>query len=332
MRWKNLVGFIGVLGIVGSGIFPAAAETGETYELKNKFTAGEKIYLNLVVKDQGVSTEQTKTGPVDTAIDHTMEAVVSFQITNVEPAGWAEMQIGYESLMISGVMLSGGTQNLVDKFGLRDQPVLIKMNSRGEVDEMKSGGGPGSRLKEVMRSTTRQMPFLKCPAEPVPLGCTWREQQQIPYSAAARPMIANITYTLEKIEEEGGEKVAVIQSELQIDEQDVPVDSSRLGGNLDNIIVQFTFKEFKIQGGGQIRFSLDRGRILSVESKQEVLEHLTGSMDISQTSFDQDVIQKTSRTIHAVFTDQIPDSLKPDTEAKTSETTADPGKNDESGE
>lgn len=327
MRWKIALGLLG-FGLALGGGLSAAAESGETYLLTNKFNPGETIYLGLVVADKGVSTEQTKSGPVDTAIDHTMESTVSFKTGSVDPSGWAELRIGYERLMISGVMLSGGTQDLVDKFGLKDQPVFVKVNSRGEVEEkvLDSGAGQENRVKEAMKATTRQMPYLKCPAEAVPLGYTWREQQRIPYSAAARPMIASITYTLENVEEEAGEKVAVIKSELRIEEKDVPVDSSKMGGNLENIVVQFTFKEFNIQGEGRIRFSLDRGRILSVESKQDVLEHLTGSMDISKTSFEQDVIQKTARTIHCVFTDQPPESLKPKADTPPAESPAEAGK------
>jgi len=214
----------------------------------------------------------------------------------------ATIDIGYDQLIMFGESLGNATQDLIATLGLKDQKTQIQADSIGNVKELTEK----TKADVSSQKITRQMPYMKFPEQPVSPGFIWHETRQIPYSAASKAMIAQTTYTLEKIVEEDGQPIAVIQTDMRVHETDIPVDSSQQSGENVNFVVKFIYKEFLIEGKGEIRFNVSKGRILSILDTQKLLIVMQGNADVNKASFAQDVQQQVVQETTATFSDVSP--------------------------
>ncbi len=279
-----------------------AQDAAPVYDLKNIFTAGETIYVDMSTQTDGVMTTKKNEESSQVPIHSRLHTIVSYKTLDV--AEWSTLEIGFHQMIIAGEMLGKATQDLVETLGLGDRKVQIKVDSKGTVQEIPESGDKSPH--DPTKAVTRQMPYLKFPPQPIPVGTVWTDSRRVPITGAAKTMIANTTYTLNKVIDENGQKIAVILSEMRIHEMDIPVESSSSSQKNVNVVVKFTYKEYSLSGKGEIRFSLDRGRILSVQDSQDSLISMLGDTDVNKASFPQDVIQKFTQVLHAEFSDQLP--------------------------
>lgn len=278
----------------------------KTFDLRNQFHADQTVYLDLTTTTQGVATTKTSSKPAQTPINSKLKTILSYKTTHVDADQQADIEMSFHRMVMSGEMLGGATQDLLVHLGLKDKIIRLQASPKGKINEVSGKSDKTGGLNDSAQTFTRQIPYLQFPDQPIPLGAQWKESRQVPYSSAAKPLIAYTTYELEKVVEEEGEKIAVIKTEMHIRETDIPVDSSAQTGDLTNVIIKFTYKEFTMAGRGEIRFSLDRGRVLTARNTQNVTIHMEGSTDINKSSFAQDIVQNYVQQSMAAFTEESP--------------------------
>lgn len=283
-----------------------AEDSSKTFELRNFFNKGEILYLDMLARSEGVVTSTNDNKPTQTPLRSQMASVIAFQTIDAVTGGNATIEMRMNSMILSDESLGSATQDLVEAFGLKDRVVLIVLNAQGTIVKEQDSAETKSRVGDSIKALTRRMPYLSFPQQAIPIGFQWNESRQIPVTAASKPIIAYTTYTLDKIVEENGEKIAAIKTETQVRETDIPVDSSQSSGNNVHVVVKFTYKEYSLSSTGEIRFSLDRGRILSIEDTQDTTIHMLGSTDVDKASFVQDVLQQFKQVVTSKFTDRSP--------------------------
>ncbi|MBN2329893.1 MAG: hypothetical protein JXR73_22325 [Candidatus Omnitrophica bacterium] len=281
-------------------------EEEKTFDLRNQFHSGQTVYLDLKTTTQGVATTKTSSKPAQTPINSELESVISYKTAGIGADQQALIEIAFHRMMMSGEMLGGTTQDLLDNLGLTEKIIRLKASPKGKIEEAAGEADKRGGLNDSAQSFTRQLPYLQFPDQPVALGAQWKESRRVPYSTAAKPLIAYTTYELDKVIEENGENIAVIKTDMHIHETDIPIDSSSQTGDLTNVIIKFTYKEFTMAGRGEIRFSLDKGRVLSAQNTQNVTIHMEGSTDINKSSFLQDVVQSYVQQSLATFSEESP--------------------------
>jgi len=189
---------------------------------------------------------------------------------------------------------------------LGEESASFEIDPVGKMKTVSLSDELGSALKNTVRSTTRQSPYLTLPSEAVALGFIWKERKQVPMVGATRPIVSDSTYTLERIEERDGEKIAVIQSETTIGVKSLPIDSSSPTQEGHSVVIRYLLKEYKTHGTGTIEFNIDRGQIVHFKTVQQAIRHNVGSTEINKASFEGDVIQKFTQTNEGTYSTTPP--------------------------
>jgi len=283
-----------------------AEEAPETYQLQNKFKSGQTIYLDLSTTAKGVVTDNSSEKPAQSPMDYKMGAVSSFLTKSINKDQWANLEIGFHQLVISGSTMGSATMDLAEKLGLNERKINIQVSLTGDVKEQDNPSVKSTPMDNSVKSITRQMPYLKFPANAIPIGHTWHETKQIPLTGASKPVISYSTYTLDKIIERDGEKIAVISKKTIVNQKDIPVDSNSSSQKNVNLVIKFVYKEYSINGQGIINFSIDQGRILSVKDTQKTILSMQGNTNIDKASFEQNTTQEFVQQISASFTETNP--------------------------
>lgn len=293
------------LGFALTDLTPAQAQNAEkTFQMRNRFEAGKTIYLDMANTSKGTIVTKTKDAPAKNPINSLLKTVISYKTLTVDQNQSADIEIGFDQLIQSGETLGNATRDLSESLGLKDRTIQFRIDPLGNIQE-KSEQSQG-KLDHSLTSYTRQSPYLKLPEQAVPIGFSWNESRQIPFSSAAKPLIAHTTYTLDSVVEEDGQTIAVIKTDSSVHETDIPVDSSAKNGKNVNVVIKYVFKEYSIAGKGEIRFSVSKGRVLSTHDQQQVRISMQGSTDVDKSSFEQDVKQEFSQETKAVFSETSP--------------------------
>lgn len=291
---------------VAASVPALGQDTGKTIQLRNHFEAGKTIYLDLNTTSKGIITTQTANKPAQNPIESQLKVALAYKTLDVDQNQFANIEISYDQVLMFGESLGNVTQDLAETLGLKDRKTLIQVDSLGNVREKTEKTNNKADKNDPVQSLTRQMPYLKLPEQPVSIGLTWHESRQMPYSSAAKDIISHTTYTLEKLVEEDGQQIAVIQTSMRVHETDIPIDSSTQSGKNVNFVVKSVYKEFSIAGKGEIRFSISKGRILSVKDTQNVTINMLGNADVNKASFAQNVNQQVVQETIATFSETSP--------------------------
>ncbi len=283
-----------------------AEESTDAYQLLNKFKSGRTIYLDLSTNAKGVITDNSNDKPAQSPMDYQMDAVASYTTQSISDNQWANLEIGFDQLLISGSSMGSATMDMAEQLGLNERKIKVQVSPAGDVKEQTAPTGKTSPMDNSVKTITRQMPYLKFPQNAIPIGYSWHESKQIPLTGASKPIISHSTYTLDKIIEQDGEKIAIISTNTSVNEKDIPIDSNSSPQKNVNLVIKFIYQEYSINGNGIIQFSIDQGRILSVKDTQKTILSMQGSTDIDKASFKQNSKQEFVQEISAAFTETNP--------------------------
>ncbi len=282
-----------------------SAEDG--YLLRNKFQESEVSSLIFNVTNEGVSTIDEMQFPIESGLELEMR----YETTEVQSDNIAILKIAIKKMVMQDPSLGGQEPiDLVEAWKLDEEEMTLKVNQLGEVLDFEDAVQPKtfkmSGLTEAGGSYTQQNPYLLVPEKEIPLGYSWTEERAIPFSAASEKMIAHTTYTLDRVREENGEKIAVIKTTSSTMNKNVEVNPAKQGQNLGMVKLQFKFNEYSSTGSGQIIFNMDKGQIETIENQSNMTIDLSGNTNINNADMPTKFVMKFTVTAQGKFVEGTP--------------------------
>jgi len=235
---ERFIGTVVAVVVMVSLAIPAFAQP-EVVTLAYRLRPGEAVYYQLVRTFQ----RATEIGTQRKADEIRTEAREALRVLEVDPSGAIVVEWLFEEFKHTS---AGRTQDQIDT------PLWVKLRPDGTVLEVQRGQESPENV------------MLALPGRPVAVGESWTWQ------TTRCECKTTYTYTLVRLEQSGGERVAVIRAQAS-GRSSTPPDLGTLPAGVSVRSAQLT-----VRGAGEIHWSVDRGRIvrsteeMTVESSVEV--------------------------------------------------------------
>lgn len=283
------------------------AAIAQPYELKNTFTPGETLYLDLTTSMQGAMHSEVAQMPIEA----TNEGVIAFETRAAQPDGSGEVMVELKQLFMIAPTL--GVREPLDFLPIADEEgkqFSITIRPDGEVVETDSASMSMIQgVQGVSQSPIQMRPYPKLPEGPVNIGHTWSEKWVVPYLDGSKPIIEEAEYRLAKVEERDGVNVAIIEVKTTINAEDVSFEPGQMQGAAGQsaIEVKLSYETYVKEGSGEMVFDLDRGRLLSMNDDLRLNLKMGGETSLGGASFPTDFTMIVRVRNHAVYQDAMPE-------------------------
>ncbi|MBZ0255026.1 hypothetical protein K8I31_03130 [bacterium] len=264
----------------------ASIAFAQPYEIKNIFKPGNVTFLTLDTYVQG--SMQNAAG--DFPIEATNSGLFRYDIKNVLTTG-ALCNVKLEKMEMYAPM--AGHREPLDMIPIlakEDASFDVTMTPSGDVvksSKMVDLGQSLPGMENVGVSPTQIRPYMRLPEGPANINQTWTENWAVPFLKGSKPIVAYATYTLRKVEERDGVRVAEIESETTIHATDVKFDPVK--PDKDNpapqIKLVMNYKTYSMTGTGKWLFDIDKGRVISMQDDNHTVMEMSGSSELGGMSF-----------------------------------------------
>lgn len=271
----------GLLAMMMTAVSLTAAGQTDSYQLQNRFAPGEPVYLQMQSQMNGQTTLRGQAMP----LEMTLDSLLMF-----EPGALNEEGIATVTANLERMEMTVPTMGIREPMDLKSDVLsedqsrfVLQLDAQGNVLDRSAAVTPSSSSMGGVESMSMEhTPYPPLPADPVGLGAQWRQQWQVPYAGASKPVIQHVTYTLAEIVQTGSGRHALIDTQSRIDVRDVDFDAipSKQGGE-DALKVKWHWNSYRVEGEGRLVFDMDQGRTLSFEEVKQIEQDLVQEMIVA---------------------------------------------------
>lgn len=279
--------------------------SAQEYTLKNKFEEGEVKYLNSIVIMDG----QTKMGDATLPLNSTTDMGMIFRTKSVSAENVATIEMEIEKFLMENAMFGNTKIDALKMLNIGEQKIEVQVNSSGESTGTEDFSKLGiANLGDQTKNTSMQMPWPKLPKEPVNVGDTWFEEQVVQLGESSKPIIKSITYTLSEINEQDGDRIAMITTKSMINAENVQMTKEvpQPGAAQSSVDFNYTFREYIGDGNGTMKFNIDEGELISVSETIDMTIDMGGEANVNQAGFPSNYRMEYEVKTESQFLDEVP--------------------------